>query len=103
MKTVLITGETGFPGANLCRRLLGEGNKIIHVDNNYTGRMENIESLLDNPSFTFIKHDICMPLKIDTKIDQIYNLACPASPPAYQGGSCHSNHQNLCLWGNQYA
>lgn len=85
MKTILITGGTGFIGTNLCIRLLGEGNRIICVDNNYTGRLENIAPLFDNPLFTFIEHDICTPLKIETKVDQIYNLACPASPSAYQG------------------
>ncbi|HBK1997064.1 TPA: SDR family oxidoreductase [Campylobacter jejuni] len=85
MKNILITGGTGFLGSNLCKRLLGEGNKIICVDNNYTGRMENIKELLENENFTFIEHDICEPLKITQKLDQIYNFACPASPPAYQG------------------
>ena len=85
MKTILITGGSGFLGSNLCARLLDEGNKIICIDNNYTGRMENINHLLSHPNFTFIKHDICEPLKLIQKLDQIYNLACPASPPAYQG------------------
>lgn len=85
MKTILITGGTGFIGTNLCIRLLGEGNKIICVDNNYTGRLENIKHLLTHPLFSFIHHDICTPLHIEDPIDQIYNLACPASPPAYQG------------------
>ena len=85
MKTILVTGGTGFLGSHLCARLLQDGNKVICVDNNYTGRMCNIENLLDNPNFKFILHDICNPLKVSEKLDQIYNLACPASPPAYQG------------------
>ncbi|EAL0270672.1 SDR family oxidoreductase [Campylobacter lari] len=84
MKTILITGGSGFLGSNLCQRLVDD-NHIICVDNNYTGRMENINHLLSHPNFTFIHHDICNPLKIETKLDQIYNFACPASPPAYQG------------------
>lgn len=85
MKTILITGGTGFLGSNLCLRLYDEGNHIICVDNNYTGKMSNVKSLLDKPRFEFIEHDICQPFSIDKKIDQIYNFACPASPPAYQG------------------
>ncbi|ENX5856723.1 UDP-glucuronic acid decarboxylase family protein [Campylobacter jejuni] len=85
MKSILITGGSGFLGSNLCKRLLGGDNKIVCVDNNYTGRMENIKELLENENFTFIEHDICEPLKITQKLDQIYNFACPASPPAYQG------------------
>ncbi|MCV3381571.1 SDR family oxidoreductase [Campylobacter sp. IFREMER_LSEM_CL2127] len=84
MKTILITGGSGFLGSNLCQRLVDD-NHIICVDNNYTGRMENINHLLSHPNFTFIHHDICNLLKIETKLDQIYNFACPASPPAYQG------------------
>ena len=85
MKNILITGGTGFLGSNLCKRLLNESNKIICVDNNYTGKMSNIQDLLNNPNFSFKEHDICEPLKITEKLDQIYNFACPASPPAYQG------------------
>lgn len=85
MKTVLVTGGTGFLGSNLCIRLVHEGNKVICVDNNYTGRMENIQEISDNPNFKFIWHDVCDALEIGEPIDQIYNLACPASPPAYQG------------------
>lgn len=86
MKTILITGGTGFIGSNLCKRLIqDENSKIICVDNNYTGSLDNVCELLDNPRFKFIEHDIIEPLKIEDKIDEIYNLACPASPPAYQG------------------
>jgi UDP-glucuronate decarboxylase len=85
MKTVLITGGSGFIGSNLCRRLVDEEYNVICVDNNYTGRMCNIENLLAKKNFKFILHDITQPLETAEKIDYIYNLACPASPPAYQG------------------
>ena len=85
MKTILVTGGTGFLGSNLCIRLIREGEKVICVDNNYTGRLSNVESIINHPNFTFIEHDICEPLEIEEKINQIYNMACPASPPAYQG------------------
>ncbi|MBQ6515836.1 SDR family oxidoreductase [bacterium] len=86
MKTILITGGTGFIGSNLCKRLIAdENNKIVCVDNNYTGSLNNVKELLNNSRFKFIEHDIIEPLKTDEKIDEIYNLACPASPSAYQG------------------
>ncbi len=85
MKTILVTGGTGFIGSNLCIRLVREGSRVLCVDNNYTGSLDNIAEIAEDPNFQFILHDICEPLQIEEKIDQIYNLACPASPPAYQG------------------
>jgi len=79
---ILVTGGTGFIGNHLCRRLLSEGNSIICLDNNFTGSLNNIKDLLDNPNFEFISHDIINPIYFE--VDQIYHLACPASPPAYQ-------------------
>jgi len=79
---ILITGGTGFIGNHLCRRLLEEGNHIICLDNNFTGCMNNIKDMIDNTNFEFIFHDIINPIFFD--VDQIYHLACPASPPAYQ-------------------
>lgn len=85
MKTILVTGGTGFLGSNLCQRLIREGNKVICVDNNYTGNLSNVSMIMDHPNFTFINHNIIEPLETSEHLDQIYNLACPASPPAYQG------------------
>jgi len=82
MKRILVTGGAGFLGSNLCKRLVDEGNYVICIDNLYTGRKENIKDLLDKENFEFIEHDITNP--IDLKVDEIYNAACPASPPAYQ-------------------
>lgn len=82
MSKILVTGGAGFLGSNLCDKLLKEGNEVICLDNLYTGNKENIAHLLENPVFTFIEHDVIEP--IDIQIDQIYSLACPASPPHYQ-------------------
>ena len=95
--TILITGGAGFIGTNLCKRLLDEGNKIICVDNLYTGQMRNIESFMSNPNFKFINHNIIEPLNMEEKIDQIYNLACPASPPHYQKDPIFTI--NTCFFG----
>lgn len=85
MKTILVTGGTGFIGANLCRRLIAEGHRVICLDNNYTGSMENIQDLLGASRFTFVEHDVITPYDCPERLDRIYNLACPASPPFYQG------------------
>ncbi len=82
MKRILITGGGGFLGTHLCERLLAQGNEVICVDNFYTGARRNIYHLLDNPRFELIRHDITFPLYVEC--DEIYNLACPASPIHYQ-------------------
>ena len=84
-KTIVVTGGTGFLGSHLCKRIINEGNRVICVDNNYTGSLDNVRELLEYPHFTFVKHDVINPLQISENIDQIYNLACPASPRHYQG------------------
>lgn len=83
MSRILVTGGAGFLGSHLCDRLIEAGNEVICVDNLFTGSKDNINHLLSNPKFTFICHDITEPLG-DIKVEQIYNLACPASPPYYQ-------------------
>ena len=79
---ILVTGGAGFLGSHLCDRLLKDGNEIVCIDNLFTGRKANIEHLLANPAFEFVRHDVIDPFKYE--VDQIYNLACPASPPHYQ-------------------
>lgn len=81
---ILITGGAGFIGSHLCERLLAEGHGIFCVDNLFTGSRDNIKHLESNQNFRFIEHDIIDPLFLDEKIDQVYNLACPASPIHYQ-------------------
>ena len=79
---ILVTGGAGFVGSNLCRRLFNEGHEVFCLDNLQTGRLENISDLFEKNRFHFIEHDVIKPL--DLSVDQIYNLACPASPPHYQ-------------------
>lgn len=81
-KRILITGGAGFLGSHLCKRLLSEGNEVLCLDNFYTGSKDNIVDLISNPYFEIIRHDITFPIYIE--VDQIYNLACPASPVYYQ-------------------
>ena len=81
-KRVLVTGGAGFIGSHLCARLLAAGHEVLCVDNFYTGRRANVAHLLTNPRFELIRHDVCFPLYIE--VDEIYNLACPASPIHYQ-------------------
>ncbi|OAV76020.1 Polymyxin resistance protein PmrI [Bacteroidales bacterium Barb7] len=82
MKQTVVTGGAGFIGSHLCERLLKEGNTVICIDNYFTGRKQNIVHLLDNPYFELVRHDITFPYYIEA--DEIYNLACPASPVHYQ-------------------
>jgi UDP-glucuronate decarboxylase len=81
-KIILVTGGAGFIGSHLCKKLLEDGNKVICLDNLFTGNKKNISTLLKNKNFEFIKHDVTIPISL--KVDQIYNLACPASPVHYQ-------------------
>jgi UDP-glucuronate decarboxylase len=86
---ILVTGGTGFIGSHLCRRLVNENNYVVCLDNNFTGDINNIADLLSNPNFKFIEHDIINPFYFsdddcNEDIEQIYHLACPASPKAYQ-------------------
>ncbi len=81
-KRILVTGGAGFIGSHLCRALLARGNEVICLDNFYTGRKANIADLLSHPEFEIARHDIVMPLYYE--VDEIYNLACPASPVHYQ-------------------
>ena len=79
---ILVTGGAGFIGSHLCERLIGEGQEVLCLDNFFTGRRVNIFHLLDNPRFELIRHDVTEPILLE--VDQIYNLACPASPIHYQ-------------------
>lgn len=82
MKRILITGGAGFVGSHLCEHLLNQGNEVVCLDNFFTGKKEKIIQLIDNPYFELVRHDVTMPYYIE--VDEIYNLACPASPVQYQ-------------------
>lgn len=82
MKKILVSGGAGFIGSHLCERLLNEGNEVVCLDNYFTGSKQNIIHLLNNPYFELIRHDVTQPFFIE--VDEIYNLACPASPIHYQ-------------------
>ena len=81
-KRILVTGGAGFLGSHLCERLLGRGDEVLCVDNYFTGSRSNIEHLLDDKNFEALRHDVTFPLYVE--VDEIYNLACPASPIHYQ-------------------
>ena len=93
MKKILVTGGSGFIGSHLCSRLINEGNYVICLDNNFTGSINNIKDLINNPNFEFIRHDITIPIYLE--VDEIYHLACPASPKAYQYNSIKTIKTNV--------
>ncbi|HOA08887.1 MAG: SDR family oxidoreductase [Bacteroidales bacterium] len=82
MKKILVTGGAGFIGSHLCERLLNEGNEVVCLDNYFSGKKENVVALMSNPYFELVRHDVTMPFFAE--VDEIYNLACPASPIYYQ-------------------
>lgn len=92
-KRSLVTGGAGFLGSHLCERLLNEGDDVLCVDNFYTGSKRNIAHLLSNPFFELYRHDICFPLYVE--VDEIYNLACPASPVHYQNDPVQTTKVNV--------
>ena len=92
-KKILVTGGAGFLGSHLCERLLAEDYKVICLDNLFTGNMANIEHLKNNPNFDMMRHDITEPMLLD--VDEIYNLACPASPIHYQHDPIHTTKTSV--------
>jgi UDP-glucuronate decarboxylase len=92
-KRILVTGGAGFIGSHLCERLLNEGNEVLCVDNFFTGTKDNINQVARNPYFEFIRHDICFPLYVE--VDEIYNLASPASPIHYQFDPVQTTKANV--------
>lgn len=92
-KRILVTGGAGFLGSHLTKRLLKEGNDVICLDNFFTGTKENVRQLMKNEHFELVRHDIEFPIYLE--VDEIYNLACPASPPHYQYNPIHTNKTNI--------
>jgi len=92
-KRILVTGGAGFLGSHLCERLLEQGNEVLCLDNFFTGTKANVEHLIANPYFEIIRHDICHPLFVE--VDEIYNLACPASPIHYQYNPVHTTKTSV--------
>jgi UDP-glucuronate decarboxylase len=99
-KTILVAGGAGFVGSHLCDALLEQGHTVLCVDSFLTGRRTNVQPLENHPNFELIEQDICQPLDIDEHIDQIYNLACPASPPHYQADPVHTMMTSVAGTGN---
>ena len=97
---ILVTGGAGFIGSFLCERLLEEGAEVLCVDNFFTGARSNVAHLLDHKRFELLRHDVTFPLFVE--IDEIYNLACPASSGALPVRP-RANHQDICARRNQYA
>ena len=93
MKRILVTGGSGFLGSHLCEKLLQMGNEVLSVDNYFSGRKENIAHLISNPYFEAMRHDVTFPLYIE--VDEIYNLACPASPVHYQFDPVQTTKTNV--------
>jgi UDP-glucuronate decarboxylase len=94
-KTILVTGGAGFIGSHLCEALLNQDNRVICLDNFFTGSRDNIKHLLKNKNFELIKHNIVQPIKIKRRIDEIFNLACPASPVHYQRNPVETVRTNV--------
>ena len=92
-KRILVTGGAGFLGTHLCRRLLDQGHEVLCVDNFSTGTRRNIEELLDEPMFELLRHNVTFPLFVE--VDEIYNLACPASPIHYQFDPVQTTKTNV--------
>ena len=99
MKQILITGGAGFIGSHLCARLLEEGNEVICLDNYFTGSKENVIPLLKNPHFELIRHDVSIPFQAE--VDEIYNLACPASSSLLSNRS-DTDDQDIRVRSGQY-
>lgn len=91
---ILVTGGAGFIGSHLCKKLIDEGDSVVCVDNLFTGSISNIENLLNNKNFVFIEHDVTVAFDVDG-VDQIYNLACPASPVHYQNNPVKTIETNI--------
>jgi UDP-glucuronate decarboxylase len=95
MKKIVVTGGAGFLGSHLCDTLINRGDSVICLDNLYSGSLKNISHLKGHPSFKFINHDVSEPFKISDPIDEIYNLACPASPIFYQKDPVHTTRTSV--------
>lgn len=100
MKRILVSGGAGFIGSHLCTRLINEGHDVICLDNLFTGSKNNILHLMNNHHFEFVRHDITLPYYAE--VDEIYNLACPASPIHYQHDAIQTM-KNICDGGYEYA